>query len=118
MDHVNHGIELLQDFGIPKAKDFIPLALEEVGRSPIRLRHPGMLTSIELDHQATLHTTEIRDKRSNRVLTAKFCASALPAAQAMPQPTLGIGLIVAEATSACGQPRRALLFPAVSAPSP
>ena len=63
MDHVNHDIKLLQDFGIPKAKDFIPRALEEVGPSPVRLRRRGILTCIELDHQATLHTTEIRDKR-------------------------------------------------------
>ena len=77
-----------------------------------------MLTSIELDNQATLYTTEIGDKRWNWVLTAKFCSSAWPAAQVVPQPTLGIGLIVAEATSACGQPRHALLFLPVLSPSP
>ena len=77
-----------------------------------------MLTSIELDNQATLHTTEIGDKRWNRMLTAKLRPSALPAAQAVLQPTLGIGLIVAEATSVCGQPRHALLFPRVLSPSP
>ena len=75
-----------------------------------------MLTSIKLDNQATLHTTEIGDNRWNRVLTAKCCSSALPAAQAVPQPTLGIGLITA--TSVCGQPRHAWLFPRCSPPHP
>ena len=118
MNHVDHGIELPQDFCIPKAKDLIPLALEECGPSQILLRHGGMLTSIELDHQATLHTTEIGDKWGNRMLTAKLRPSALPAAQAVPQLTLGIGLIVAEATSGCGQPRHAWRFPPVRSPSP
>ena len=114
MDHVDHGIQLPQDFCIQEAKYLLPLALLELGPSQILLTRRGMLTSVELDNQATLHTTEIGDKRWNRMLTAKLRPSALPAAQAVPQPTLGIGLIVAEATSVCGQPRHALLFPVLS----
>jgi hypothetical protein len=80
VDHFDHGIELLQDLCVPKAKYLIPLALEEVGPSQILLRRCGMLTSIELHNHATLHTTEIGDKRWNRMLTAKFGPSALPPA--------------------------------------
>ena len=80
MDHVGHGIELLQDFCIPNANDRIPLALEEWGPSQILLRHGGRLTAIELDHQATLHTREIGDTWWKRMLTAKRRPAALPAA--------------------------------------
>jgi len=62
MDHLDHGIKLQQDFRIPKPEYFISLALEELGPSPILLRLRGMLTAIELNHQAPLHATEIGDK--------------------------------------------------------
>jgi len=80
LDHFDHGIKLLQDFGVPKAKDLIPLALEALGPSPILLRHRGMLTSIELHNALTLYATEIGDKRWKRIVTAKFGPSALPPA--------------------------------------
>ena len=78
MDRFGHGIELLQDVGIPKAKDGEPLALEELGPSQILVVPFGMLTSVELDNETTLQTTEIGDKGWNRVLPAKFGPSALP----------------------------------------
>ncbi len=105
MDHFNHCVELLQDLGIPKAKYPVPLALKESRPPPIFLEHLGMLLAIEFDHQPTLHTAEIGHERWDRVLPANLGASALPAAEAVPQSTFGVGLIVAKATSVCRQPR-------------
>ncbi len=105
MDHLNHRVELQQDLGIPKAKYLVPLALKELRPPPVFLRHVGMLPAIEFDHQPMLHTAEIGHEGWDRVLPAKLGPSALPAAEAVPQSTFGVGLIVAEATSAGRQPR-------------
>ncbi len=105
MDHLNHRVELRQNLGIPKPKYLVPLALEKWRPSSILLIHLRMLTAIEFDHQVMLHTTEIGDEGGNRVLAAKLGPSALATTEAMPQPTLGVGLIVAQATSVCDQPR-------------
>jgi len=75
------------------------LILEELCPFQILFVSSRMLASVELDNKAMFHSTEIRDKRRNRMLPAEFSPCALPSTEALPELMLGVGLFVPKAPS-------------------
>ena len=57
-----------------------------------------VLSTIELDHQAPLHTTKVGYERTNGMLAAEFSATQLAVTQLRPKFFLGVGNIISQLT--------------------
>jgi len=80
---------------VPKSDDPIALILQERCPSLIGLYLSCMLPAVKFDDDPLFRATEIYDEGRNNMLTAKFSAVDLPAAQMSPQISLGFCQIMA-----------------------
>jgi len=89
-NHLEHCVRPLQDVVVPKPQNAVPLGLEPLIAASVS-RIPGVLTSIELDHQLVLKADKVRDVRANRLLSAELHAGEVATSQPSPKQTFGVG---------------------------
>ena len=97
-DGIQNCIQLLHDFMIPEAKDFVSRRLQET-RSlviiPARIVF-GVLCAIQFDDQTKRMTGKVSELRSNRHLPAKMRSVKRDTFQVIPELPLCIGHAAAE----------------------
>ena len=90
-DLLQHPIDTSQHSIVPEPDDFVPPR----GEVPGPPRVACSATSIELDHKVTLHATEVRDERPDRMLAAKLHAEPV-SAEAQPERGLRVRELTAQ----------------------
>jgi hypothetical protein len=71
-NHHQDTLQILQNIGVPKA-DYTETVAFQIGRTlSIAVRPRHMLTSVQLDNQATTASGKVGDIRTDRHLTAEF----------------------------------------------
>ena len=94
-DFTQHRICPEQHIVIPEPQHTITSFIQSKRAKPVVLSLLHMLTTIQLDDQPTLEATEINNKTFDTMLPAKPIAK-LSTPQAIPEPDLRIGSILAE----------------------
>lgn len=123
-DLVQDAIGVCQRIMIPETEHPIPSFDEKLSTPLIRLSLKGVLTPIELYHDATFRATEVHDVAADRMLPAKLGTIHLSGTQAYPQLVFGISLLTPQTPSPdskCYYPIRHAVFPypnLVPSPSP
>jgi hypothetical protein len=99
-DPLHHARKICQNVIVPKAQHAMSTRFQKISSGKIRRALLRVLSTIKLDHQATLHAAEIDNVRSYRMLTAKFSAAQLPISKAHPEFGFNISLLPAQLTRA------------------
>ena len=98
-DGIQNCIQLLHDFMIPEAKDFVSRRLQET-RSlviiPARIVF-GVLCTIQFDDQTKRMTGKVNEVMSNRHLSAKMRSVKRDTFRVIPEPPLCIRRVVMKA---------------------
>ena len=98
-DGIQNCIQLLHDFVVPEAKDFVSLRLQEIGTPliiPARIVF-GVLCAIQFDDQTKRMTRKVSEVRSNRHLPAKMRSVKRDTFQVIPELPLCIRSVVTKA---------------------
>jgi hypothetical protein len=75
---LHYGSGILQYFVIPKPHHSVATSFEEGRSSLISFSLHYVLTAVQFDDQPTLHTAEISNVRTDRMLPAKLRVTKLP----------------------------------------
>ena len=102
---------MLQRVAIPEADRSPASSVYLRGSAAIRRIRSSMLSTVELDNEATLYTREIREVRADRMLTSEPVSSQAPVANMKPQPKLGVGHGPSQRTCAIAGPHAPMLGP-------
>ena len=82
---LEHGVHLIQHLVIPEAGD-APSGESEPLRAPTVIRSAlDVLSAVELDDEPPLDAREVREPRTDRMLTTEFVPMQLRSAQPMPE---------------------------------
>jgi len=83
---------MLRDVRRRHAQNAEALALHELVPSPIPIPLiPGVSATIDFENQARLHTAEVGEVRSDRMLTPEAQAAELLVAKVSPEDPIGLG---------------------------
>jgi len=99
IDHTQNFLNTLQNLGVPESKNPVALRLEKRCADLIFARSLDVLCSIEFNDKPSFRRAEISEVRTDRMLTSKFGATHLPGSQMVPQDSLRVGLLAAQAAS-------------------
>ena len=92
-DALQHSIDIRQNLIIPKSKDQKTGIIQNSGPTRFTLDVLGVLTAVNLNNQLRFLTEKIRDKSSDRDLSAKLQAAKTPATNMEPKFQFGIRLV-------------------------
>jgi len=81
---------------VPKAEHAVACRLEDPAAGDISILIRRMMPAVDLDDQPRFQAAEVRDVRTNRVLTAELETTETPIAEEHPHSPLGIRLRVAQ----------------------
>ena len=90
-DTLQNCIRIVENCIVPKAQDPITLSFNKTSSSLVRFDLLRMLSAIEFDYQAPLHTAKVSYERSNGMLPAEFSTTQLAVTQTRPKFLLRVG---------------------------
>ena len=89
-DHHHHALGICENFVVPESQHLPALPLEPGGPALVSLVLI-VLSTVGFDDQTIFDASEVHDERTERMLPAKLVGRQTSAAQARPEPALGIG---------------------------
>ena len=108
-DRFEYELRVFQRVAIPEADHSPASSVQMRSSASIRLNFGSMLSTVELDDEATLYAREIRDVRADRMLRSESVPSQASVANMKPQPKLRVGHGPSQHTCAIAGPHPPML---------
>jgi hypothetical protein len=100
-----HTLEIPEHVVVPESPHAISLGRKPTIAAGVTLRF-GMLSAVDLNHQARVVTNEVRNKWSHRSLAAELEVGKASIAQREPKLVFGVGHAAAELACLCDRSQR------------
>jgi hypothetical protein len=100
LDSLQHAGYVSEDFAVPEANHLVAMLLDELCAPGILRDAVEVLGAVELDYQARLRASEVRDKVADRELSAETEIVKSSGSKTRPEFLFGVGLVVTESASA------------------
>ena len=100
LDSLQHAGYVSEDFAVPEANHLVAMLLDQPCAPSILPGAVQMLSAVELDYQARLRASEVRDEVADRELSAETEIRKSSGSKTRPEFLFGVGLVVTESASA------------------